>query len=118
VVTWAGLDFTPVTQLVMALRAADLRADVEPANLAPPCVWVAVQSIDPLALDDSMQMQVACYLIVPDQDYDRAMTALAELAQKVATVLVPDGPVVPQGVLMPGNPHSPLPALRVPVNLI
>jgi hypothetical protein len=34
----------------------------------------------------------------------------------VATVLTPDGPVVSQGVVMPGDP-TPLPALSVPVFL-
>lgn len=112
------LSFEPVQQLVQLLRGAGVRADTDPAKLNLPGAWVTVEDIRPLTLGGQLQLAAVVYLIVGDTDYSRAYTQLAALYNKVVPgQLTPDGPVIAQGVVMPGNP-TPLPALRVPVNLI
>jgi hypothetical protein len=111
------LTFQPVSDLVGLLRGADLRADEDPAKLNLPGAWVTVDTIRPLTVSGELELECSVFLIVGDKDYKRAYVKLAALYAKMATVLEPDGPVVPQGVVMPGT-STPLPALRVPVNLI
>lgn len=110
------LSFAPVTALVDALVAAGVRATLNPADLNLPAAWVNVETIRALTVDGSLQLEVAVYLIAPDGDYTVAYDTLAELYNATATVLSPDGPVTPQGVVLPGTSTA-LPALRVPVNL-
>lgn len=112
-----SLDFGPVQQLVELLRGADLRADVDPAKLNLPAAWVTVDAVRTLTVDGSLQLECAVFLIVADTGYTQAYERLAEAYNKLATVLSPDGPVTPQGVVLPSTPTV-LPALRVPVNLI
>jgi hypothetical protein len=110
------LSFEPVQQLVQLLVGAGMSASTNPEDVTMPGAWVTVEGVRAITLTD-IQLECAVYLVVGDQDYARAYTALADLYNQAATVLSPDGLVVPQGVVMPGNP-TPLPALRVPVNLI
>lgn len=114
------LTFGPVEQLVDLLNAVEgVRATQNPADLTPPGVWVTVDAVNPLTVGGQLQLECSVWLVVGDADYRRAFTKLAELYNKVTTIgLVPDGPVVPQGLILPGTPSTPLPALRVPVNLI
>lgn len=111
------LTFAPVTDLVTALQAAQVRASVDPAEVNLPGAWVTVEGIQAASLGGHHRLLCAVYLIAPDQDYGRAMNALADLYNAaIPAVLLPDGPVVPQGVILPGD-TTPLPALRVPVHL-
>lgn len=111
------LSFGPVQALVELLRGAGLRADMDPASLNLPGAWVTVDAIRTLTVDGAVQLECVVFLIVGDTDYERAYTKLAELFNLMGTVLEPDGPVTPQGVVMPGTSTA-VPALRVPVNLI
>lgn len=111
------LSFAPVTSLVAALRGAGVRADTNPEDVNLPGAWVTVDSIIELALDGHLQLECSVYLITADGDYARAYGQLAELYNLMLQTVRPDGPVTPQGVVMPGN-STPMPALRVPVNLI
>lgn len=113
------LDFTPLVDLAADLEAAEVRASLDPADVNLPGAWITVESIQAGNLAGTLILGCVVYLIAPDQDYRRAMEALAELYNKVVgptAVLTPDGPVVPQGVILPDT-STPLPALRVPVNL-
>lgn len=112
------LDFGPVQQLVSLLVGADVRASTNPEDVNPPGAWVTVTGVRTLTIDGSLELECAVYLIAADTDYARAYTVLAELYNlAVPAAFTPDGVVVPQGVVMPGS-SIPLPALRVPVNLI
>lgn len=111
------LTFVPVQQLVDVLVGAGLSASANPEDVNLPGAWVTVEQITPLTMDGALQLSAVVYLVAGDSDYTRAYSSLAELYGLMAGVLVPDGPVVPQGVVMPGN-ATVLPALRVPVNLI
>lgn len=111
------LTWQPVLDLVTALQAADVRADLDPAALNLPAAWVTVEGLQAANVARDLALDVAVYLIAPDQDYARALEDLAELFNRVVPgVLVPDGRVVPQGVVLPDS-STPLPALRVPVRL-
>lgn len=112
----AELTFDPVFDLVDALQAADVRAAEDPADLNLPGAWVTVDQITPANMAGALRLECLVFLIVDDTDYKRALGRLAVLYNKVRTVLLPDGPVRPQAVLLPGD-TTPLPALRVPVHL-
>lgn len=113
----ADLTWAPVTALVDALRAAGVRADLDPASLNLPAAWVTVEGLQAANVRHDLALDVAVYLIAPDQDYARALEDLADLFNStVPEVLTPDGQVVPQGVILPDS-STPLPALRVPVRL-
>lgn len=112
------LDFTPVTQLVELLTGAGLSASTNPEDINPPGAWVTVEGIRALTIDGALQLECVIYLVAGEQDYARAYGTLAELYNTASGAGVePDGLVVPQGVVMPGT-SVPMPALRVPINLI
>lgn len=118
--TGQAVDFAAIDDLVAALRepapGPALRADVDPALLSPPCVWVNLQGFS----DDTLgclAYRLELVLIVPDQDHRRAMTALAGVYNKVITVLDPTGETTTQGTVLPGAP-TPLPSLAVPFTLL
>lgn len=120
--TGQAVDFTAIDDLVAALRASPaqggpgLRADVDPALLSPPCVWVNLQGFSDDTLD-GIAYRLQLVLIAPDQDHRRAMTALADLYNKVLTVLDPTGETTTQGTVLPDAP-TPLPSLAVPFTLL
>src|SRR5690349_7454627 len=110
------LTFEPVEQLVQLIKGTGLQAAQDPSDLNMPGAWVTLDEVLPSTLGCSWQLQCLVFLIVSVQDYKRASRRLAEAFNKLHQVIEPDGPVRPQGVLMPGDP-TPLPALRVPVYL-
>lgn len=111
------LDFQPVVDLAASLEAAGVRASLDPSDVNLPGAWVTVETIQAGNLRGTLILGCVVYLIAPDQDYRRALEALAAAYNlTVPGVLTPDGPVVPQGVILPDT-STPLPALRVPVNL-
>lgn len=111
-----NLDFGPVQQLVQLLVGAGVRATTNPEDLNLPGAWVTVDTVAPLVLGGPLELRCLVYLVTGDTDYAHALDTLAGLYNRMATVLTPDGDVATQGVVLPGNP-TPLPALRVPVNL-
>lgn len=110
------LTTAPLTELLELLAAADVQASMDPAELNLPAAWLAVDAIRPVNLAMGLRLECRLFLISPDTDPLRAMEHLGTLYNKVLGVLQPDGPVVSQGVVMPGDP-TPLPALSVPVYL-
>lgn len=112
------LDFANLDQLVAVLRGAGMSASVNPEDVNLPGAWVTVEGIRTLTVDHQLQLACVVYLVAADADYARAYAQLAELYnQAIPAALTPDDVVVPQGVVLPGN-STPMPALRVPVNLI
>lgn len=110
------LTFTPVAELVELITATGLQASQDPAELNLPGAWVTVDQVVPSTLEGGWEVKALVFLIVQDNDYARASDQLADAFNKLHTVIDPDGPITPQGVIMPGDP-TPLPALRVPVSL-
>lgn len=111
------LSFKCLVDLVATIQAAGLRASLDPGDLSVPGVWVTCDGVLAANLARDYQVSAVLYLVTDDRDYRRSLESLADMFNVlVPTVLVPDGPVVPQGVLMPDT-STPLPALRVPVIL-
>lgn len=117
------LDIAAACQAVVeALRGPDpdntvVRADQDPAKVNTPGAWVAWEGFQPVSLGGATRHLVVVYLIVQDTDHARASTALSALYNlAVPSRITPDGPVVPQSVVLPSSP-TPLPALRVPVHI-
>lgn len=111
------LDFQPLIDLVAALRAADVRADLDPAGLNLPAAWVTCEGFQAASLGGGRKLFGVVYLLVADTDAQRSLEALADLYnQVVPNVFTPDGRTNVQGVQLPDS-STVLPALRVPVNL-
>jgi len=112
------LDFTPVAQLVGILNGAGMSASTNPEDINLPGAWVTVEGIRALTLDQQLQLECVVYLITADADYGRAYGQLAGLFNLATGAgVLPDDVVRPQGVVMPGS-SIPLPALRLPINLL
>lgn len=105
-----------VAALVDALKAQGLAAAVDPADLAPPCVWVTCERIihDRLA-GATMRMQLL--LIVDDRDTLRAWEALSVLLADVEQVVSPTSDTTADSVTLPGD-STPLPALVLTHDLL
>ena len=106
----------PLTELLELLGSVDVQASMDPAELNLPAAWLALDEVRTANVRGSLELRCRLFLISPDTDPLRAVGLLGDLRDKVTTVLSPDGPVVAQGVVMPGDP-TPLPALSVPVYL-
>lgn len=103
-------------ELLQLLRDAGLKASMDPSELNLPGAWLAVDQVAVANVRGDLRLSCLVFLVAADQDPRRAMGVLSGMYKKLATVLSPDGPVQTQGVVMPDNP-TPMPALRVPVNL-
>lgn len=113
------LSFAPVDELVELCAALDppLGVSMDPAEVNPGRGgWLALDEIRPANMAGAWELRCSLFLISPDVDHKRALVKLAPMLNRLRTVVRPDGPVVPQGVVLPGDP-TPMPALRVPVYL-
>lgn len=106
----------PLTELLDVLGTADVEASMDPAELNLPAAWLALDEVRTANMRGQLELRCRLFLISPDTDPLRAAELLSDLYTKVRTVLSPDGAVLTQGVVMPGDP-TPLPALSVPVYL-
>lgn len=103
--------------LVDALTAAGVQAATDPSDVNTPGVWVTLDTLTWGTLAGDWRPEASAYLIVQDKDTRRALDSLQVLLDTIVpSVVVPDGPVVSQGVILPGDP-TPLPALRIPLHL-
>jgi hypothetical protein len=114
----SDLTTAPIDDLVAQLAALDppLAVTMNPADVNPPGGWLNIDEIRTLNLSGDLELRCSLYLIAPDQDPKRALGILGPMLTRLRGVWVPDGPVVPQGVVLPDTP-TPVPALRVPVHL-
>lgn len=101
---------------VELFRGAGLAASQNPAELNPPGVWLALDTVAPATVSGSLLLGCSVYLVAADTDPARANRKLGELFGVFLTVARPDGEARTLGVVMPGDP-TPLPALQVPLNL-
>lgn len=112
----ADLTTAPLTGLLDLLEGAQVFATMDPAKVNTPGGWLALDEVRPLNLKGGLELRCSLFLISGDNDTLRAVESLTELFNKARAVLTPDGPVLTQGVVLPGSP-TPLPALRVPIYL-
>lgn len=113
----SDLTTAPLTGLLELLKGAEVFSSMDPAKVNLPGGWLALDEVRVHNLRGQLQLRCSLFLISGDKDALRAIGVLTDLYNKARTVLTPDGPVVTQGVVMPESP-TPLPALRVPINLI
>lgn len=114
--TAGDLTFADVDTLVDDLREIDVRADLDPADVKTPGVFVRPLgfSLDRLG---GYTHRVQLHLVVPDNGYTRSRKALLDLFNKVRSLpLEPDEDPFYQGLVLPGRP-DPLPGLVVPLYL-
>lgn len=113
------LSMAPIDELIAVCAALDppLGVSMDPAAVNPGRGgWLALDEVAVHNLAGQLELRCSLYLIAGDADPLRALAELAPMFNRLRTVVRPDGPVRPQGVVMPGDP-TPLPSLRVPVNL-
>lgn len=113
------MSVAPVDELVDLCAALDppLGVSMDPAEVNPGRGgWLALDEVRVANLAGQLELRCSLFLIAADLDPKRALATLAPLFNRLRTVLQPDGPVVPQGVVMPDS-ATPLPALRVPIYL-
>jgi hypothetical protein len=115
------LDFTNLDDLAQMLTEAGVRSvSTDPAKVNTPGVWIKVDGIGDNLLA-GVTIRTTLYLIVPDQDVRRALTALAAMYNTVYPVLRsvggPTGPIRTTGLVLP-NSQTPLPALAAPLDLL
>lgn len=79
--------------VVLALKDAGVPANIDPAKLNPPCVWVQPTEVEETYLDGSGDLSCDVYLVAKDAGLFESMLALEKLLAKVLTVLDPDGPI-------------------------
>lgn len=115
----SDLTVAPVDQLVQLCKDLDppIGVSMNPADVRPgKGAWLSVDEIRSANVAGDVELRCSLYLVAPDQDPKRALATLTPMFNRLRTVLTPDGPVVPIGVVMPNSP-TPLPSLRVPVYL-
>lgn len=107
--------------LVRELDRADVSASMNRAQVHPPGVWVAPQSVDVLTLGGGAVGRFHLVLVVSDQDDLASHMALAALLDQVLAVdvfggrLVPVEPVDTSWALVVRD--TPLPAYRLAVDI-
>lgn len=79
--------------VVLALKDAGVPANIDPAKLNPPCVWVQPTEVEATYLDGGGELSCDVYLVAPDTGLFESMVALEKMLAKVLTVLAPDGPI-------------------------
>ena len=110
-------------ELLVELRDAGFRADVDPEKLVtdPGCVWVQPRDIRDYTLAGGGTLVVWLYLIVANVETPQAMTLLDDALEGVlelVDVAASDDVIdLSAAVILPGNPGQPLPAYRVAVDL-
>lgn len=114
-------DFTmdPIRELIELCESLDppLSVSMDPQDLNPPAGWIALDEVRAANLAGGITLRTSLYLIAPDVDPERSLTQLVPIFQQLrAAGVKPDGPVTTIGVVLPGDP-TPLPALRVPIDL-
>lgn len=108
-----------VDQLIALCKSLTppIGVSLDPAQVNTPGGWLAIDEVRPCAtLAGDVELRCSLYLIAADVDPRRALGKLVPMLTQLGDVLSPDGPVTPQGVVLPDSP-TPLPALRVPLFL-
>jgi len=95
------------------LAGKKLRAVTKLEDVNPPCVYVALESIDHYNFGGEIVWRL--YLVAPNTDEDRAVTQLQDLLEAVLPVVSPAAPTEYVGLPTPEQ-SQPLPALLVRIS--
>lgn len=102
-------DLSGALDVVKRLNDAGIRADLDPAALSLPGVWVQVAGFEAYAMG-RFKTNLRLQLLTSDTDVKRAMGSLVDLARKVHPVERTTKATARTVVLPDGNP---MPALEV-----
>lgn len=99
-----------IANVVAALKAGDVRAAADPADVNTPGVWVTfTRLVDPV-LSGGGLVRVQLVLCADDGDHVRAVEQLDDLYDQVLAVIDPMSDVTATTVVLPGD-STPRPAL-------
>lgn len=109
----ASAGFAPALEALAGhLRANAVRADVDPAKVNPPAVWVAFGEARPELLTGDGQVLANLYCLAPNVPYAAALVVLDALAGDVLDLVDTEGDILPATVVMPDGKVT-LPAFRL-----
>lgn len=109
------VSYAAVDELVTALRAADINAAADPADVRTPGVFVNITPGFSLDHYGAYTHRLQLHLVVPDNGYVRSRDALVDLANAVFAVVTPTADPFYQGLQLPNT--KPLPGLVLPYDL-
>lgn len=101
--------------LVQRLANLDIDADIDPAKVSVPGVWVHWTGLDhPVTLDGDGYVAVDLVVMVPANELTVAIPALQDLAEEVVEEFGrPDGDLRTQATTLPDG-GAPVPSLVLP----
>ncbi|WP_330182821.1 hypothetical protein OHB26_03660 [Nocardia sp. NBC_01503] len=113
-----SIDVAALLDIVVSqLRAAGIRASVDPRDLNPPCAWVAARTVAHDLLGGGGTVTADIYLIAPNIGVPQALKTLTGLLDQALTVIAPDADTsLSERVPLPSG-GDPLPAFRITVDL-
>lgn len=111
----AAVSYAAVDDLVEALKAADIHAAADPADVRTPGVYVDVTAGFSLDHIGAYTHKLRLHLVVADNGYARSRDALVALANAVFAVVTPTDDPYFQGLQLPTL--KPLPGLVLPFDL-
>ncbi|KAA1380519.1 hypothetical protein [Aeromicrobium fastidiosum] len=111
----AAVDFMIADLKELEYDGQPLRVTPRLEDVQPPCVWVALESIDHLSAVGEMTLRL--FLIAPAMDEYRALKVLGPLLDQVLTVVSPTEATTVVGI-SPTNQLRDLAALRVTTTVV
>lgn len=106
-----------VDAALAAIKAAGVAVTLDSAKVLVPGAWLTLDTIRRRNVAGEHVYECSLYLITGDSDTKRVATSLLnQLDQLLVGGITPDGAVTASRVLLDSNP-TPLPALRVPLNI-
>ena len=103
--------------LAQALTLAGVPASVEPSEVPVPGAWVTARTADIETLAGGGTLHAYVYLIAAENGIREAHKELGKLLALMPDTWVAGELSLNEGVALPANPSTPLPAYRVPVDL-
>lgn len=114
-----SLHLDDLQELVELFRDADLRAELDPAKVQTPGVWIRQNTITWDRLNDGATMGLTVYLVTGTTDPERVARQLQELADKALPVIKslwgPSGPARYVALTLPRGTY---PAIEIPLDLL
>lgn len=109
-----------ILALLDALKAAEVRATIDPAKVNTPGVWLRMGPVDlaPVLCGEAVGIMTAeATCIVADTTDEAALNALSDLVAAVEPHVDIVGPLRWQGTILPGTDLTPLPSIVIPITI-
>lgn len=99
-----------------SLAGAGIPTTLNPGEVNPPGCWVQISDITALTMDEGYSVRFLLHLAVPEASAIEAWDNLSDLLDKALTVVEPDEPMRPGGLVLPHTPTQALPSLVLTVD--